>query len=64
MPTLFWSKFLRYCAERSNRGDVRSFDGVEGAWVNATLPVNNGTFLEGKASSDEELRARQLPWAR
>lgn len=74
MPNLFWSRFLRYCAERSNRGAVRSLAGVEAAWVNSALVINNGTYLAAKASSDEELRARLivactdaaaqgLPWA-
>lgn len=74
MGNHFWSKFLRYCAERSNRGAVRAVDGIEAAWVNSALVINNGTCLAEKAAGDQELRARiasacadaaphGLPWA-
>jgi len=74
MGNQFWAQFLRYCAERSNRGSIRLIDGIEAAWVNSALIINNATYLRTPAESDEELRARLsaacadaapygLPWA-
>lgn len=71
---LFWASFLRRAAQRSNRGRVRQFDGVETAWVNSLMPINNASFLAAPVTSEPALRNRlaaaiqdasphQLPWA-
>lgn len=53
-----WREFLRFYAKQSNRGAMRTGDGVEAAWVNSLLAVNNGTYLTRPVADAADLRAR------
>lgn len=71
---LCWRSFLKHAALQSTAGSIRTFDGLEAAWVHSALVINNGTYLTSPASSEGELRGRfasasddalrhKLPWA-
>jgi len=71
---LFWKSFLKYAAEQSTTGTIRTLDGIEAAWVNSALVINNGTYLTEPVADEEELKRRfsaavrdaepyNLPWA-
>lgn len=71
---LFWKSFLKYTAQQSTSGVIRTLDGIEAAWVNSALIINNGTYLAQPVADEEELKRRfsaavrdaepySLPWA-
>jgi GNAT superfamily N-acetyltransferase len=71
---LFWKSFLEYTANQSTAGSIRTLDGIEAAWVNSALIINNGTYLTAPVPDEEELKRRfsaavrdaepyNLPWA-
>ena len=55
---LYWQSFLRHAASQSTVGSIREFGGLEAAWANSTLVINNGTYLASAPSSEAELRNR------
>ncbi len=71
---LLWKDFLKYTARQSTAGSIRTFDGVEAAWVHSALVINNGTYFTSPIATEGELRSRlsaasadalphNLPWA-
>lgn len=71
---LLWASFLRHAAGQSDSGSIRQFGGLEAAWVQSAMPINNATYLAAPVSTEADLRRRlasavedaaphQQPWA-
>lgn len=74
MARLYWGEFLKYIAGQSTAGTIRDLGGMEAAWVNSALIINNATYLTAPVADAVELRGRMeaaaadaaahgLPWA-
>ena len=70
---MFWTDFLLYCARQATSGSIRELDGLQAAWVNSMLLINNGTWLTAPVLGQADLRTRldaairdaephKLPW--
>lgn len=74
MGNLYWPLFLHYVATNAKGGRIQALEnGLQTAWINSALAINNATWPTSPISSEEDLRKRlkaaaddahahSLPW--